>query len=259
MIGNTAHHLGTALFAFLMRVGEISLIMLVYFTVAWLIIKLVIRRIQHAPILSRYGKNGSLIAFRLISVGIYLIAAVGVLSYMNVNTNGILTLLSAITVAIGLALQDVARNLISGLFMVAEKPFAVGDRVRVRDREGVVQGIDIRTTMLRTDDGALLMVPNQLMFTEILQNNSRFNVKVLRYRISTNQGFDEVSAIVAQISADVPAIRPPVAIPVLIQHDTTTYQWEVTFATNSKRMMHDNEIDNALVLALPDATIARVT
>lgn len=252
------HELRQEAFDFLMHLGRIALVAVLYFLIAFIIIRVVFGRLQNSPVLAKYGKNGSMIAFRLVSIGVYLIAAIGVLSYIGVNTTGILTLASAFTVAIGLALQDVMRNLISGLFMLAERPFSVGDRVMVRDKVGTVQGIDIRTTMLRTDDGALLMVPNQMMFTEILQNKSRYNMRLIRYTVKSDYPLEKLMPVLNKIAEDIESVRPPVEAPELVNHEEYLSEWQVSFAVNTKQMLHDHEIGEALVVALPDATIARV-
>lgn len=259
MFNQTAIELRDAALDFLIRLGEIAVVAGIYFGVAYVIIRVVVKRLKESPILSRYGKEGSMIAFRIISIAVYLIAIVGVLSFMGVNTNGILTLMSAFTVAIGLALQDVMRNLISGLFMLAERPFSVGDRVTVRAQVGTVQGIDIRTTMLRTDEGSLLMVPNQVMFTEILQNNSRYNMRLIRYQITTKLAPEELMSRLEEMAATIESVRPPLDAPILIQHEEEHSQWEVSFAVNARQMEHEYEIGEAIIKAIPEATIARVT
>lgn len=259
MFQNTLEDLGSAALEFFQRLGEIAVVSLIYFGIAYVLIRVILRRVKHNTILSRYGKNGSMIAFRLISITVYLIAAVGVLSYAGVNTNGILTLMSAFTVAIGLALQDVMRNLIAGLFMLAERPFSVGDRVLIRSKLGTVQGIDIRTTMLRTDEGELLMVPNQIMFSDILQNNTRYNMRLLKYRITSELSQDEFMAIVNDAVTLIPSVRPPVPAPILIKHDEGKTEWELHFAVSARKMANDFEVGEALIKALPTCVITRVT
>ncbi len=258
MIGNAVSDLGNSALDFLARLGQIALVAVIYFAIAYIIIRVVVGRLRNSAVLARYGKNGSLIAFRLISIFVYIVATVGVLSYAGVNTSGILTLISAFTVAIGLALQDVMRNLISGLFMLAEKPFSVGDRVRVRDRIGTVQGIDIRTTMMRTDEGELLMVPNQLMFTEILQNNSLYNMRLVKYRITTPLPLAEIVNTLERTVAEIESVRPPVDPPILVQHTEDGTEWEVHFSVSARQMARDHEIGEALLAGFPEAAITRV-
>lgn len=258
MFSNAASNLGDRALDLLIRLGEIALVAILYFAAAYIVVRVLNGRLKDSPLLARYGKNGSMIAFRLISITVYLIAFIGVLSYMGVNSTGLLTLASAFTVAIGLALQDVMRNLISGLFMLAERPFSVGDRVMIRTHVGTVQGIDIRTTMLRTDDGALLLVPNQLMFTEVLQNKTRFNMRVIRYRITSSLPAEQLMTTLESIVAEIESVRPPLAPPMLVQHAEMNSEWEVSFSVSAIQMTNEHEIGEAIVTALPEATIVRV-
>lgn len=258
MLGKAGQQLLETAGNFFLELGQIALVAAVYLGIAYLVVRIFVQRLHNSQVLSRYGRNGSMIAFRIITIAVYLIAFIGVLSYAGVNTNGILTLASAFTVAIGLALQDVIRNLISGIFMVAEKPFSVGDRVTVRDRTGVVQGIDIRTTMLRTEEGALLLVPNQLMFTEILQNDSRFNVRVIRYNIQEQISAEDLTTILNQVGEQVESVRTPVKPPSLLSHTEEATEWQAEFSVSSRKMLHDHEIGEALVARLPKASIQMV-
>lgn len=242
----------------LLDIGRFALIALFFFIIAHLGSKLINRFMGDSRFLNRFGRNGELIIKRLITITAYGIAAVALLARFGFNTTGILTLLSAFTVAIGLAFQDVARNFISGLFMLAEKPFTIGDRVTVRNQEGTVQGIDIRTTMLRTDDGSLLMVPNSMMFTEILRNESRFNMRTIHYNITTKQSIDDIEKKMAAITDRVEGLRPSVQSPYLVEYIDEAMKWHVTFSVNQKQMVTELEISRALLEEFPNASIERV-
>lgn len=243
---------------FMFDLGKVLLIAAIYLLIAHFVGRLLISMAKKSTFMARYGQNGEMIAFRLISIIAFGIAIVAFLARMGFHTTGILTLLSAFTVAIGLSLQDVMKNFFSGLFMLAEKPFSVGDRVSVRNQEGTVQGIDIRTTMLRTDDGSLLMVPNSMMFTEILRNESRFNMRTVRYNITTSMAADEIEQKVAEITRQIEGLRPSHESPRLMQHDETVTKWQVSFVVNQKQLPKDTEISTSLIAALPGATIERV-
>lgn len=258
MVQNTTLDLLSSTGYFLLDLGRVILITLVYLLIAHFASRFLISLARKSTFLARYGQNGEMIAFRMISILAYGIAAIALLNKLGFHTTGILTLLSAFTVAIGLALQDVMRNFISGLFMLAEKPFAVGDRVSVRNHEGTVQGIDIRTTMLRTDDGSLLMVPNSMMFTEILRNESRYNMRTVRYNITTKQSAAEVEVNVAAIIDQIEGLRTSHQRPLLMHHDGSATKWQVSFVVNQKQLAKDLDIANALMDALPEATIERV-
>ncbi len=229
-----------------------------YLVLAYAASRLIIGLAKNSRFLTKYGRNGEMIVFRMITIGAYGIAVVAFLTRMGVNTTGILTLLSAFTVAIGLSLQDVLKNFFSGLFMLAEKPFVVGDRVAVRGQQGTVQGIDIRTTMLRTDDGSLLMVPNSMMFTEILRNESRYNMHIVRYSVSAELPAAEMLSTLQRVVESIEGLRPSPEPPRLLRYADSSTTWEVSFAVNRKLLAKEGDIAAALVSALPDATIERV-
>lgn len=73
-------------------------------------------------------------------------------------------------VVVGFALQDTLGNLFAGLAIQIERPFRVGNWIRVVDREGQVQEITWRATKLRTKDGEFLIVPNSIVSKEPVLN-----------------------------------------------------------------------------------------
>ncbi|MCA9834802.1 MAG: mechanosensitive ion channel [Thermomicrobiales bacterium] len=258
MVSDSANFLLQQIGNFLLDLGKVVLILSLYLGIAWLFNHLVNGRLRSSPFFNRYGKNGSLFAFRLATVTVYIIAILAALSRLGVDTSGILTLVSAFTVAIGLSMQDVLRNLFAGMFMLAEKPFSVGDRIIVRNQSGTVQGIDVRTTMIRTDDGALLMVPNQILFTEILQNDSRFNRKAARFLITSKLNGEELVRRTHAIVADLEGVQLLPDSLQLVEHSEELSKWQVTFTVNGRKAATHQQLADALIAKLPDCAIARV-
>lgn len=76
------------------------------------------------------------------------------------------------SVAIGFAFQNVLQNFFAGMVLLWQKPFRIGDEIKVRDFEGVVEDITIRCTLLRTLSGRLVYIPNGVLFTEPLTVNT---------------------------------------------------------------------------------------
>ena len=93
-----------------------------------------------------------------------------VLAIFNVPLTGVIATFGAVSIAFGLSLQDLLRNLIAGIYLLVEKPFHAGDRLKVRTFEGTVDSVDIRTTTLLTPDGERVVVPNAILFSEVLVN-----------------------------------------------------------------------------------------
>ncbi len=104
-------------------------------------------------------------------IGVIFCASV-ILSVLGVPTSAVITSFGLATAGIVLAFQDALKNFIAGIYLLVERPFTIGDHVKVRDAEGSVEQVDIRTTALKTDAGVIILVPNNIIFTEIVTNRS---------------------------------------------------------------------------------------
>ena len=82
-----------------------------------------------------------------------------------------------LSVAIGFASQTSASNLISGLFLVAERPFTVGDSIRVGTTTGEVLSIDPLSVKLRTFDNLFVRIPNESLIKSEVTTLSRFPIR----------------------------------------------------------------------------------
>ncbi|AFZ68442.1 small-conductance mechanosensitive channel [Deinococcus peraridilitoris DSM 19664] len=90
-----------------------------------------------------------------IAVGLYL-----VFQQFGINLLPILGGLGIAGVALGFAAQDLLSNLISGITLLLDRPFTIGDWIRVGSWEGQVQRLTLRTTRLRTRDNEYISIPN---------------------------------------------------------------------------------------------------
>lgn len=118
------------------------------------------------------NRNVAILTANLALAGVWVIAISAILAILGANWSGLLTLLGAGTITVGLSLQDLLRNYVAGIYLLLERPFAIGDRVRIRDVDGVVESVELRTTILRNDAGEQITVPNATVFLEIVTNRS---------------------------------------------------------------------------------------
>jgi small conductance mechanosensitive channel len=116
----------------------------------------------------------------LSSVILGIFTATLLLALWGVTWSGIFAALGLGTLGLLLGIQDVLKSLIGGLFLIAEKPHSIGDRIQVRDVTGRVIGIELRTTILRSDSGHRIVAPNSIVFTDTMTNFS------MRRQIRTN-------------------------------------------------------------------------
>jgi hypothetical protein len=94
------------------------------------------------------------------------------LALWGVTWAGIVTAISLGTLGILLGVQDVLKSLIGGVFLILERPYEVGHRIAVKDVTGRVIGIELRTTILRSDDGHRIVLPNSIVFSDSVTNFS---------------------------------------------------------------------------------------
>lgn len=85
---------------------------------------------------------------------------------------GALTALGVAGIIIGFATKDIASNMISGMIILFEQPFAPGDYIEVGSMAGSVTAVELRSTTLITSDGLRLVIPNTQFITEPVKNYS---------------------------------------------------------------------------------------
>jgi MscS family membrane protein len=88
------------------------------------------------------------------------------------NISNLLTGLSIATAAIALATRESLENLIASFIIFFDRPFTMGDQVKVQDITGTVERIGLRSTRIRTDQKTYVTVPNKQMVDSILDNLS---------------------------------------------------------------------------------------
>nr|WP_313695933.1 mechanosensitive ion channel family protein [Halobaculum sp. XH14] len=100
------------------------------------------------------------------------------------------TIAAAATLAIGLALQDVIRNFVAGVFIYTDRPFRIGDWIEWGgSNSGIVEDISFRVTRIRTFDNELLTVPNAVLTSDVIKNPVA--KETLRLKVDFGIGYDD--------------------------------------------------------------------
>ena len=103
----------------------------------------------------------------------YLLVTLGLLSALNVfglDLTSIAVLFTALSVGIGFGLQYIAADIASGFILLFERPIRVGDRITIGEDEGDVQSINLRTTIVSTNDRISIIVPNSKLVSQRVIN-----------------------------------------------------------------------------------------
>lgn len=113
------------------------------------------------------------IAFWVVVLG----GVTGALRQVGFDLSVLLGAAGILTVAIGFASQTSASNLVSGLFLLGERPFQIGDAIRLGTISGEVLSIDLLSVKLRTFDNLFVRVPNETVMKAEITNLTRFPVR----------------------------------------------------------------------------------
>lgn len=124
--------------------------------------------------LLRSRLDNSLVNFilTLVRFVLYLFLIMYCLSYLGMKLTGLLSALAAVTLAIGLALQNIIAGVANGIMLATTHPFRVNDFVDIGGTSGTVQEINLLHTVLNTPDGKHVYIPNSSVFTSTIFNYS---------------------------------------------------------------------------------------
>jgi len=111
------------------------------------------------------------------------------LEQVDFNVTGFIAGLGIAGFTIGFALQDIARNFISGLILLYRQPFQIGDFIEVSGHMGTVKMINIRDTEIQTLDGDMVIIPNNRVFENPIINMS--TARLRRRTVEIGLGYEE--------------------------------------------------------------------
>ncbi|MET1124496.1 MAG: mechanosensitive ion channel family protein [Archaeoglobaceae archaeon] len=132
---------------------------------------------------------------KLVQYAIVVVAVVAVLPVLGVNLTGLLVAGGIAGIVLGFASQSVVANLVSGLFLLWEKPIKIGDQVNVDGVMGFVEDVRIMSTIIRTYDGLYVRIPNEKIFTSNITNYVANVARRFEYIVSISYKDDAEKAV----------------------------------------------------------------
>ena len=126
-----------------------------------------------------------------------------VLHLLGVKITALLGAAGIVGIAIGFASQTSMSNLISGLFMISEKPFEIGDVIKVSSTVGVVLSIDLLSVKIKTFDNQYIRIPNEKLLGSELTNITRFPIRRLDIKLGVayKTEVDHLKTVLREIAA----------------------------------------------------------
>ena len=122
-------------------------------------------------------------------------------SVFELNVATIIAGLGIGGIAVALAAQDTLQNLLGSFTIFADKPFVVGDLVRIDKYEGTIEKVGFRSTLLRTLDKTMVVIPNKKMVDSPLENLSLRNLRRMKFNVSLK--YDTSAPVMLKISKEI--------------------------------------------------------
>ena len=174
------------------------------------VVGLVLARLLAAGAFRLFGRRltpqGAMLLRRAVFYSLLALVVVSVLRQLGFQLGVLLGAAGVLTVAVGFASQTSASNLISGLFLIAEHPFVVGDIVRIDDVTGEVLSVDLLSVKIRTFDNLYVRVPNETIIKTRIPNLTHFPIR--RIDIQMGVAYKEDMGKVRDILLDLADLNP---------------------------------------------------
>jgi MscS family membrane protein len=118
----------------------------------------------------RFDRQLFAVIRRSLTAFIVVVAALVTAQNLGINITAVITSLSIGGLAVGLAAQDTLGNLFGAVVVFVDKPFRLGDQIKLDAVEGTVEAVGLRSTRVRNSDGQLVAVPNKIMGNAVITN-----------------------------------------------------------------------------------------
>lgn len=173
--------------AFLPRFAIGAVVFLLFWAIGWAVRK----GVRHATA-GHPARNIGLVLGRLAQWGLRFLGLLVAVTIMfpSVKPVDLLGLLGVGSVAIGFAFKDILQNFLAGILILLRQPFRIGDQIVFESFEGTVEGIETRTTVIKTYDGRRVFVPNGELFTNAVTVNTAYGIRRSQYDVGVGYGDD---------------------------------------------------------------------
>ena len=175
---------------------------------------------------------------RLSYGGVWIVGFVIALGVMGLDFGALLGALGLTSVAIGFSLKDVLSNYISGVILLAARPFRINDQVVIGEYEGTITQIQLRATTMKTYDGRVVYIPNQEVFQASVINNTASPQRRSSVIVGIDYGEDigQAIAVINKVLENIEEVETtPFPDVLVIELAASTVNLEIRFWVDSRR------------------------
>jgi potassium-dependent mechanosensitive channel len=191
----------------------------------------------------------------------FAVAALAAIAYAGFDITSLAIVAGALSVGIGFGLQSIVNNFVSGLILLVERPIKVGDWISIKEGEGYVRRIAVRSTEIETFGRASLIVPNSELITQTVVNLThrnllgRLKVKVrVSYQADPEQAM-KVLQHVAESNTSILRHPPPVVVLDNLGDQALEFSVRVYLADINRSLQAQTELRTSILKALREAGI----
>lgn len=157
-------------------------------------------------VIKRFSKHQASLTRRLVFYTLFLLFTFSALQQLGFKLTVLLGAAGVFTVALSFASKTAASNLVSGIFLIFECPFKVGDSVTIKNISGTVDSIDLLSTKINTPDNIRVRIPNETVVQSEISNMSYFKTRRIDLIISAS--YDNNIAQVKEVLLDIAKNNP---------------------------------------------------
>lgn len=176
---------------------------------------------------SRLTEHGQMVLGKVFFYLVFLASFFSALSHTGVNLSALMAAAGVVTVAISFAAQTSVSNVISGIFLLFDRPFSLGDTIKVDLILGNVLSMGMLSSKVRTFDNLVVRIPNEVLLKSTITNYSLLNVRRIEIPVTVahENNLFEVQELILKIArsySDVLDEPEPVVLTDLIQDQGIT-------------------------------------
>ncbi|RDE25344.1 mechanosensitive ion channel protein [Motiliproteus coralliicola] len=166
---------------------------------------------------------------KLFEVVLVIVIFILLLQVLGINLTTLAVFGGALGVGLGFGLQSIASNFISGIILLLDRSFTVGDYIELEDgRAGVIRELNMRSATLETFDGKDIMVPNERFMTGTFVNWTHKNKKQrysLELQVAYSTDLDMLFPLLRQVVAEHPQVLSGDSVPIEERPDAEIKQF----------------------------------
>ncbi len=190
---------------------NLAIAIVIFFVGKW-VVALIVRGIRSVMQKAELDKTLETFVANLVRMLLMLFVVIAAINQLGVNTASLIALVGAAGLAVGLALQGSLSNFASGVLIVMFRPYKVGDFIEGAGISGVVESVQILTTVLKTGDNKQVIVPNSQIMSGIITNYSANDTRRvdLTVGVSYDDDLDKVrEELTRLVDADERILKDP--------------------------------------------------